>query len=150
MWPVLLFFLQNLLLCIIVTLSSLPGKFKYSFMNNFLSWGNYSQLRFNWTKEYYIYIYIYIYIYVCVYIYIQDMICKRIVCWLVWFWFGLVLVWFGLVLWHCRPFHAKYFSYIYIKYMISKHILYITFLNESELIFFSHSQKFSLISIYYE
>ena len=63
MWPVLLFFLKNLLLCIIVTLSSLPGKVKYSFMNNFLSWWNYSQLRFNWTKEYYIYIYIYIYIY---------------------------------------------------------------------------------------
>ena len=52
MWPILLFFLKNLLLCIIVTLSSLPGKFKYSLMNNFLSWWNYSQLRFNWTKEY--------------------------------------------------------------------------------------------------
>ena len=64
MWPVSLFFLKNLLLCIIGTLSSLPGKFKYSFMNDFLSWWNYSQLRFNWTKEYYIYIYIYIYIFV--------------------------------------------------------------------------------------
>ena len=32
-------------------------------MNNFLSRWNYSQLRFNWTKGYYIYIYIYIYIY---------------------------------------------------------------------------------------
>ena len=49
------------MLCIIGTLSSLPGKSKYSFMNNFLSWWNYSQLRFNWTK-YTIYIYIYIYI----------------------------------------------------------------------------------------
>ena len=57
MWPILLFFLKNLLLCIIGTLSSLPGKFKYSLMNNFLSWWNYSQLRFNWTKEHYIYIY---------------------------------------------------------------------------------------------
>ena len=56
------FFLKKLLLCIIGTLSSLLGKFKYSFMNNFLSWWNYSQLRFNWTK-YTIYIYIYIYIY---------------------------------------------------------------------------------------
>ena len=46
MWPVLMFFLKNLLLCIIVTLSSLPGKFKYSLMNNFLSWWNYSQLQF--------------------------------------------------------------------------------------------------------
>ena len=55
MWPVLLFFLKNLLLCIIVTLSSLPGIFKCSLLNNFLSWWNYSQLRFNWTKEYYIY-----------------------------------------------------------------------------------------------
>ena len=33
-------------------------------MNNFLSWWNYSQLRFNWTKNtIYIYIYIYVYIY---------------------------------------------------------------------------------------
>ena len=31
------FFLKKLLLCIIGTLSSLPGKFKYSFMNNFWS-----------------------------------------------------------------------------------------------------------------
>ena len=36
------------------------------------------------------------------------------------------LVWFGLVLWHIyhrRLFTAKSFLYIYIKYMISKHIL---------------------------
>ena len=52
--------LKNLLLCIIITLSSLPGKFTYSLMNKFLSRWNYSQLRFNWTKEYYIYIYLYI------------------------------------------------------------------------------------------
>ena len=48
------------------------------------------------------------------------------------------LVWSGLVLWqinHCRLFHAKSFLYIYIKYMISKHILEITFLNDAELIF---------------
>ena len=32
-------------------------------------------------------------------------------------------------------FNAKSFLYIYIKYMISKHILYITFLNEPDLIF---------------
>ena len=90
MWPVSLFFLKNLLLCIIVTLSSLPGKFKYSFMNNFLSWWNYSQLRFNWTKEYYIYIYIYIhicifqyisisvyiYICICIYVYVKVYMCK--------------------------------------------------------------------------
>ena len=46
-----------------VTLSSLPGKFKSSLLNDFLSWWNYSQLQFNWTEYYYIYIYIYIYIY---------------------------------------------------------------------------------------
>ena len=38
--------------------------FKYSFMNNLLSWWNYSQLRFNWTKKKKKYIYIYIYIYI--------------------------------------------------------------------------------------
>ena len=39
---------------------------------------------------------------------------------------------------HCRLFKAKSFlyTYIYIKYMISKHILLIKFLNEPELIFF--------------
>ena len=36
------------------------------------------------------------------------------------------LLWFGLVLWHnnhCRLFNAKPFIYIYIEYMILKHIL---------------------------
>ena len=36
-------------------------------------------------------------------------------------------------------FIAKSFLHIYIKYMISKHILLITFLNEPELITFAHS-----------
>ena len=52
------------------------------------------------------------------------------------------MVWFGLVLWHIdhwRLFNAKPSLYIYIKYMISKHILYITFLNEPDLIFLVHS-----------
>ena len=47
--------------------------------------------------------------------------------------------WFGLVLWHidhCRSFKAKSFLYMYIKYMISKHILKITFLNKTDLYFF--------------
>ena len=50
--------------------------------------------------------------------------------------------WLGLVLWHtnhCWLFYAKPFSYVYVEYMISKHILLITFLNEPELIFFVHS-----------
>ena len=88
MWPVLFFFLKNLLLCIIVTLSSFSGKFKYSLLNNYLSSRNYSQLRFNWTKEYthththththtrYIYIYTYIYIYIYIYIY-QGYLIKK-------------------------------------------------------------------------
>ena len=45
---------------------------------------------------------------------------------------------FGLILWHinhCRLFNAKSFLYIYIKYMISRHIL-LTFLNKPALIFF--------------
>ena len=36
---------------------------------------------------------------------------------------------------------------IYIKYMICKHILYITFLNKPELIFFAQKYIVSLISI---
>ena len=46
---------------------------------------------------------------------------------------------FSLVLWHinhCRLFNAKSFLHIYIKHMISLHILLIRFLNEPELIFF--------------
>ena len=42
LFPSCCFFLKKLLLCIIGTLSSLPGRFKYSFTNNFLSWWNYS------------------------------------------------------------------------------------------------------------
>ena len=35
-----------------VTLSSLPGKFKCSLLNVFfLFWWNYSQLRFNWSRD---------------------------------------------------------------------------------------------------
>ena len=58
-----------------------------------------------------IYIYIYIYIY---------------------------MIWFGWVLWHInhwRLFNAKSSLYIYIRYMICKHILLIIFLNKTELIF---------------
>ena len=50
------------------------------------------------------------------------------------------MIWFGWVLRHinhCRLFNVKSFLYIYIKYMISKHILLITFLNEPEFIFFA-------------
>ena len=55
------------------------------------------------------------------------------------------LVWFGLVLWHikpCRLFNDKSFLYIYFKYFISKHILPITFLYESVLIFFTQLNCF--------
>ena len=44
---------------------------------------------------------------------------------------------FGLILWdinYCRLFKATFYLFIYIKYMISKHILSITFLNEPGLI----------------
>ena len=50
------------------------------------------------------------------------------------------LLWLGSFLWHiyyCWLFNAKSFLYICIKYMISKHILWITFLNEPELFFHS-------------
>ena len=46
------------------------------------------------------------------------------------------MIWFGWVLWHinhCRLFKSS--LYIYIKYMISKYILLIAFLNKPELIF---------------
>ena len=58
--------------------------------------------------------------------------------------------WFVFVLWHinyCRLFNAKSF-YTYIKYMITKHISYITCLNEPEI--FSHSKIVLLISMLYE
>ena len=63
------------------------------------------------------------------------------------------MIWFGWVLWHinhCRLFNAKFFLYIYIKYMISKYILFITFLNKPEIYFFAHSSIVSLISIKYK
>ena len=44
---------------------------------------------------------------------------------------------FGLILYHidhCRSYRAKSF-YTYIKYMISKHIFKITFLNKSDSLF---------------
>ena len=47
------------------------------------------------------------------------------------------MIWFGWVLWdikHCRLLNTKSILYIYIKYMISEHILSITFLNQSEII----------------
>ena len=46
--------------------------------------------------------------------------------------------WLGWVLWHinlCRLFNTKSSLYIYITYIIFKHILLIKFLNEQELIF---------------
>ena len=46
------------------------------------------------------------------------------------------MVWLGWVLRHinhCRLFNAKSYSYIYIKYMVCKHILLITFLNKPQL-----------------
>ena len=39
------------------------------------------------------------------------------------------------------------FFYLYIKYMVSKHILLMVFLNESEFIYFAHSEMGSLISM---
>ena len=53
---------------------------------------------------------------------------------------------FGLVLWHvkhCRSFNTKY-SYIYINYMISKHIFGITFLNIPDFIVFSCTQFYTI------
>ena len=47
-------------------------------------------------------------------------------------------IWFHCVLWdinHCKSFKVKSFLYIYITYVISKHIFNITFLNKPELIF---------------
>ena len=55
--------------------------------------------------------------------------------------------WFGLVLWptnHCWLFYGKSFKYIFIKYMISKHILYINFFNKPELIFLHTVKWFHL------
>ena len=52
------------------------------------------------------------------------------------------MIWLGLVgfgLWHinhCGLLNAKPSLEIYLKYMISKHILYIIFLSEPELILF--------------
>ena len=46
---------------------------------------------------------------------------------------------FGLVLWHithCRLFNAESFLYIYIEYLTSKHILWITSLNKAFFFFF--------------
>ena len=48
------------------------------------------------------------------------------------------MIWFGWVLCYinqCRLFNAKFSLYICIRYMICKHILLITFLNDSELSF---------------
>ena len=59
----------------------------------------------------------------------------------------LVVVWFGLVLWHInryRSYNAKSILYIYIKFMISKYILQIAFLNKPLLIFFHTVKWFHL------
>ena len=56
----------------------------------------------------------------------------------------------GWVLWyinHCRLFNAKSFSYIYIKYRNSKHILSIKLLNVLSPLFLALSNMLSLISI---
>ena len=50
------------------------------------------------------------------------------------------MIWFGWLLWHInhfRLFNAKSSLYIYIKYMICKLILLITFLNEPQHNFFT-------------
>ena len=49
-----------------------------------------------------------------------------------------------------KVFNAKYCLYIYIKYMICKYNLLITFYNEPELIFFAHIQMVLSIAIKYE
>ena len=57
---------------------------------------------------------------------------------------------------HCALFITKSFLYIYIKYMISKHILQLTFLNKPELIFLHTVKRLHLFlsnknkSIYYK
>ena len=57
------------------------------------------------------------------------------------------LVWFGMViLWHINHgllFNAKSFLYVYVKYMISKYILLITFSNEPELIISTQLNDFT-------
>ena len=56
---------------------------------------------------------------------------------------------FGSVLWHinhCRSFNTKFLLYMYNKFMISKPILKITFLNEPVLIFFTQSNDQTSIS----
>ena len=61
------------------------------------------------------------------------------------------MIWFGRVLWHinhCWLFNAKSFLDIYIKHIISKHIVLITFLNGLEFISFALSSMVSLIFIY--
>ena len=51
---------------------------------------------------------------------------------------------------HYKLFNAKSCLNIYIKYMICKHILYISFLNEPELIFYTQLKSFKYISVKYE
>ena len=58
------------------------------------------------------------------------------------------LVWLCFMAYHhCRIFNAKSSLYIYIKYMISQHILEITFLNEPELIFCTQLNGFTFFSL---
>ena len=61
------------------------------------------------------------------------------ICW----WIG-----FGLVLWYvnpCRLFNAKSSLYMYIEYMICKHILLITFLKEPKFIIFLTMKWFQVL-----
>ena len=60
------------------------------------------------------------------------------------------LVWFSLVLRHInhwRLFNAKSFFYIYIKYMINKHIWWIKFLNKSIFCTLLNGSKFGCVSL---
>ena len=81
-----------------------------------------------------IHIYIHTYIYIYIYIYNNKYI-------YIWSKYTLV-VWFGGVLWHilCYLIPNPVYTYILNIYMICKHILSITLLNESEL-FFLHTVK---------
>ena len=107
------------------------------------------------TCEYiYIYIYIYhiwMYIYIYIYIYIYKMIQIYNVCTYIYIYIEREreTLWFGWALWHInhyRLFSNKSSLYIYIEYMICKHILQTTFSNVPELIFFLHTvNRFHLL-----
>ena len=75
-------------------------------------------------------LYIYIYIYRYIHIYVPVCVC---VC----------VVWFYGISTIEGSFNAIAFLFIYIKYLISKHILLITILYKPELIFFTHLNGFT-------